>query len=135
MRVVVAVIGGFVAWSVLWLVAGVILRAVAADAINEDGTTDSAGVLSALIVASVICSLASGWIAGLVARAGRFAASAVLGVVLLAVGILVQLQMWDALPLWYHLLFLVLLVPATMGGALIAPGGAPRQTDTIDKGE
>jgi hypothetical protein len=39
----------------------------------------------------------------------------------LAFGVVVEVQYWTLLPSWYHLLFLVLIVPATLfGGYLCA---------------
>ena len=43
------------------------------------------------------------------------------GILLLATGIAVQLQYWSLLPIWYHLVFLVLLVPSTVAGGSLRP--------------
>jgi hypothetical protein len=40
-----------------------------------------------------------------------------LGLILLGVGMFVQAQYWYLMPLWYHLAFLLLLVPACMIGS------------------
>jgi len=38
---------------------------------------------------------------------------------LLIVGVIVQMGVWDKIPLWYHLTFWILLVPMTvLGGRL-----------------
>jgi hypothetical protein len=41
----------------------------------------------------------------------------VLGILLLAVGIFFQLKMWNVIPAWYNVIFLVLLIPMTLAGA------------------
>jgi hypothetical protein len=46
----------------------------------------------------------------------------VLGVVLAGVGAFVQSRVWKLMPLWYHLSFLLLLVPVTLAGAWIHLG-------------
>ena len=51
------------------------------------------------------------------------ATSAVLGLLLLVVGVGVQAAMWNLMPLWYHLPFLALLLPATLAGAALARRG------------
>jgi TRAP-type C4-dicarboxylate transport system permease small subunit len=44
----------------------------------------------------------------------------ILGILLLAFGILVQVVAWNYMPIWYHLIFLALLIPMTMiGGKLL----------------
>ena len=40
----------------------------------------------------------------------------ILGILLLIVGVLVQAMVWNLLPIWYHLIFLILLIPATIAG-------------------
>jgi hypothetical protein len=41
----------------------------------------------------------------------------ILSVLLIVVGVFVQAQLWRLLPAWYHLSFLILLLPATLAGA------------------
>jgi hypothetical protein len=43
-----------------------------------------------------------------------------LAAVLLLVGIFVEIQYWNVMPVWYHLIFLAVLVPATLWGGRIA---------------
>ena len=64
---------------------------------------------------SVIFSVASGYIAAVLAKENS-RAPMILGIILLLVGIGVQASVWSLLPVWYHLIFLILLVPATIFG-------------------
>ena len=73
-----------------------------------------------VLILSMIYSVVSGWAAARIARERAFASSVALGVLLLVVGIGVQMQYWDVMPLWYHLLFLVALVPAVLLGYRLA---------------
>ncbi|MGD2109159.1 MAG: hypothetical protein PVI86_07180 [Phycisphaerae bacterium] len=129
LRSIVSIVAGFVVWSVLWLVAGQVALGVAPAAFGENGATSHGGVLGGLLVASVICSLIGGLTVALIVRRSVTGHAVVLGVVLLAVGVAVQAQSWDAMPVWYHLLFLVLLLPLTVVGAQLRPAvmsaGAP----------
>ena len=110
-RIVLAVIAGFALWSVLWLVVNASSAALARDAFNEDGTTDSATVLLVVLILSVACSVGSGVLTAAIARTPSLRPAWVLGGLLLAVGVLVQIQYWETMPLWYHIPFLALLVP------------------------
>jgi hypothetical protein len=52
-------------------------------------------------------------------------ASLWLGLILLGVGMFVQAQYRYLMPLWYHLLFLLLLVPACMIGGQLRRARSP----------
>ncbi len=123
-RVVLAVVAGFVVWSVMWIGLGAVMPALSQESFNEQGVPTQAGVLVALLVGSVVCSVASGWTAARIAPQQARPAAIALGIVLLAVGIAVQASLWDAMPLWFHLPFLALLVPATLLGAKLRSPGA-----------
>jgi len=119
-RIILAVVAGFVFWSALWLVAGVVVYAVVPDAYDEDGgATFTAGVLLVYIVVALMISLIAGWLAALIGRDAGHKSAMVLALVLLAVGLAVEISTWADAPVWYHLVFLGLLVPATMGGAAL----------------
>jgi hypothetical protein len=60
------------------------------------------------------------WLAG----AGEGHAIA-LGAALLAIGILVQSQYWQLLPVWYHVIFLAGLLPVSLLGARLRAGRTP----------
>ena len=116
-RIVLAVIAGFALWSVLWLVVNASSAALAPGAFNEDGTTDSATVLLVVLILSIACSVGSGVLTAAIARTPSLGPAWVLGGLLLAVGVFFQVQYWDAMPLWYHIPFLALLIPGTLIGA------------------
>ena len=99
-RAILAVAAGFVLWSVLWLTVNAGLAAAMPDAFRPDGTTDSTGILLAILGLSIVCSIASGYATALVARQNGVVRATALGVVLLAVGIAVQAGSWELLPVW-----------------------------------
>lgn len=123
LRAIGAVIGGFVVWSILWLVVGAALKSAAPAAFDEDGMTSDTTVLGAALAASVVASLLSGFSVALIDRRSTRGAAMGLGVLLLAVGIAVQASVWSKMPLWYHLSFLTLLIPATLLGANLGTPG------------
>ena len=118
-----AVIAGFMVWTVVFLGGNQLFFVLFRGRYREDMSTDDGLVLLATLLLSVLASVAAGWVAVAIAKTKPRQHAAVLGLVLLAVGIWVQLMSWDALPLWYNLCFLVLLLPATiLGGRLRSAG-------------
>jgi MFS family permease len=115
MRLVLAVIAGFALWSVLWVGAHQGAVSVAPQLYDSAGIPTSPAIYAAYLAFSVVCSLLAGRIARVVAARGSFAVL-VLALVLLAVGVAVQASAWSQQPLWYHLAFLALLVPACLIG-------------------
>lgn len=131
-RVILGVIAGFVAWSIVWIGSDQLLinsmgwyaqhqmdfqRAV----VNKTAFEPMTLVLVMNIVRSVITSIIGGYIAALVAgESGR--STFWLGLVLLLFGVMVEAVAWNYLPVWYHLVFLALLIPMTViGGKLRRP--------------
>jgi len=130
LRIVLGVIAGFIAWLIVWVGSEKILSAIwpafgvhqraFEEAIKNGGQfTADAGLLLTHIVMGSIVSLVSGILAALISgensRAPLF-----LGFLLLAMGLLKAYMSWQYVPIWYHLVFTVLLLPmAILGGKLI----------------
>lgn len=64
---------------------------------------------------SVICSFIAGFTTALIARE-NVKSTLILGILLFIVGLLVSISFWNYFPLWYHILFLSLLIPVTILG-------------------
>lgn len=130
LRVILGVIVGFIVWSILWVGIGAVLSLISPDGygkiLNEFNSAVASHTPYALdwkiviwlLVQSVIVSLISGYTAALVARE-NFKSTLLLGILLLLFGIFIQALHWQYLPLWYHIPFLLLLIPVTfLGGKL-----------------
>lgn len=117
LRSIVAVVVGFLLWTVLWLGSNSILTIVTPDSFNEDGSTDRVGIFILLLILSALFSVIAGYTTAWIARINGMRSALILGIILLLVGIFVQIQFWDLFPIWYNLIFLVLLLPATLLGA------------------
>lgn len=74
------------------------------------------GYLLMALGASILCSLFAGYCSAHTAGTSASKVGLGAGLLILAVGIFVEIQYWDQLPLWYHLTFLVMLLPATIFG-------------------
>jgi hypothetical protein len=117
LRKILGVIAGYSAWSVLWFVSTSTAAAVSSGSFGDDGST-STGMLLVFLALSVVFSLFAGWLATMIGGRGRGPAVWT-GVLLLATGIPVQFGYWSVIPLWYHLPFLALLLPAAyLGGSI-----------------
>ncbi|HRJ87254.1 MAG TPA: hypothetical protein PLN05_10635 [Pyrinomonadaceae bacterium] len=129
-KIILAVIGGFIAWSILWIGSDQVLQSVSPDwygahqigfekaMFNKSEFSPDSTILLMHIVRSVIFSIIAGYLAALIA--GENARSPmILGILLLLFGVMVQLMAWNYLPIWYHAIFLLLLVPmSVVGGKL-----------------
>ena len=130
LKIVLGVIAGFVAWSIVWVGSDQVLMTVspmwygdhqlrfALAMANQEPFDADTTILAMHIVRSIIISIMSGFLAAFVAGENRRTPFA-LGVLLLLFGLMVEVMVWSYLPVWYHLIFLALLIPMTMlGGKL-----------------
>lgn len=124
-RSIIAVVVGFVLWSALWVGVNSTLFAQTSQAAARGEPVLHIRTLLGMLALSVICSLVSGAAAGRIS--GRTHPVMILAGLLLLVGIGVEASAWNLLPVWYHVLFLGLLIPVTViAGRLERFGAAPR---------
>jgi hypothetical protein len=125
-RIIFGVLVGFLAWAIGWFGIERFLSAVwpafgthqAAfqHAIEHGGEfTAQAPMLVTHVVVGSIVSLISGFLAALVAGENK-RAPLILGLLLLAVGLLKAAMSWQYVPIWYHVLFTAALLPMTIVG-------------------
>jgi hypothetical protein len=126
-RIILGVIVGFAAWSIIWVGSDALMQSFSSSwwgaqkdamelavANNESYRTDT--LISVLdLFRSVIASIMAGFLAAVVANENR-RTPLILGVILLAVGIAVQIHLWNVYPVWFHPVFWILLIPATVLG-------------------
>lgn len=117
LRSISAVVTGFILWTVLWLGSNSLLSVITPGSYNEDGSTDSQLLMLLILVISVLLSLLAGYVTARIVGTSTSGPIWALGIVLLAVGLFVQISFWALFPLWYHILFLGLLIPAVLAGS------------------
>lgn len=124
-RMIGAVVAGAVVWAALWLGMNAVLPSMLPDAVVPGQPLGDVAVLLFLIAYSVALSVLAGYTAAAVARS--MTAVKVLAGLQLLLGVVAEAASWELLPIWYHLVFLALIVPATLlGGSLrIRPEPAP----------
>jgi hypothetical protein len=111
------VVAGYLVWTALWLVGNAVFFQSASDVIAAGQPFTAVGPLVALIGLSVACSIGAGRLAAAVAKARGRIAVITLAALLLVTGVIVQRSVWALMPAWYHLLFLGLIVPASLLGS------------------
>jgi hypothetical protein len=131
LRIFLGVIAGFIAWLIVWVGSEKILSAVwpafgvhqaAFQAAIENGgefTADSRMLLTHIVVGSIV-SVLSGFLAALVAG-GNSRAPLIVGLLLLAMGLLKAVMSWQYVPVWYHLIFTAVLLPMAILGSKLYP--------------
>lgn len=131
LRIVLGVIGGFIAWLFVWVGVEKVLSAIwpafgvhqaAFQAAIEDGGqfTANSTMLVVHIVLGSIVSVISGALASLIAGENS-KAPLIVGFLLLLMGIAKAVMSWQYVPIWYHVIFTAILVlMAILGGKLIS---------------
>jgi hypothetical protein len=129
-RIILGVVVGFIVWTVFWLGSDQVLitlfkqwygrhQLALEDAkLNEVPFTADTTVLLVNLLRGTVASLMSGFIAAFMAGENR-KTPFVLGILLVFVGLGFEAYFWNYLPVWYHAVFLLLLIPLTViGGRL-----------------
>lgn len=118
-RTIFAFVAGFVLWGVVATVLNFGLRAgFAGYAVAEPTMSYTLGMKVARLILGALASLSAGAATGLIAPSRR-SLPWVLGAVILALFIPVHIQIWAKFPVWYHLAFLLTLVPLVALGATL----------------
>ncbi len=128
LRMIFGVLAGFIVWSILWIGSDQLLAVISPDRYGAHQNAFQAAIetgqhfaadpvlLVSHIVRAILITAIAGFVTAAVAGENRRSAL-ILGIVLLIFGVAVQLSVWSYLPLWYHLIFLALLLPMSVLGA------------------
>lgn len=111
-RKIAGVIAGYALWTVMWLGGNALFFSEAARQVEALEPYTAPGPLLAVVLLSVVCSVAAGLVCAWIAHSRG--ALIVLGLLLLLTGIGVQASVWQLMPIWYHLTFLTLLIPVVL---------------------
>ena len=118
-RVTLAVIAGAAVWAVLWNAGTLGAQAALPEILPAGQPIVHVGALAGLIAYSVVLSMLAGYTT--VAAAGRHPQPAlkILAGLQMLLGLSFEIAFWSMTPVWYHLVFLALVIPATLyGGSL-----------------
>ena len=123
-RAIGGVVAAFVLWTVLWLGFGAAAQAALPGIIDPEQPITHTGVLLGYVTYSVIISIVAGFVCAAIRKESPLKTVWVFAVVLLATGIVIEVSYWELTPVWYHLVFLALLLPATVWGGMLKAGPA-----------
>jgi hypothetical protein len=126
-RIILGVIVGFIAWSIIWVGGDEGIAMIAPHwygahklafekaVFNKEPFDANFAILVLKLVHSIVASVLAGYLASFVANESK-RTTLILGVLLLAVGVYFESTYWQQIPIWYHLVFLILLIPMTIAG-------------------
>ena len=124
-RSIVAVVVAWVLWSALWLggsaAAGAMFPGILGG--GRAQTLAHSGALIGFIVWSVLASVIAGYVCAFLMKESPMRTVWSLGLIQLVVGTAIEVSGWALTPAWYHIVFLALLVPATVWGGKLRTGG------------
>jgi uncharacterized membrane protein YeiB len=119
LKTVLGVVAGLVAWTAIVIALDGIVRSLwPAYAGVAAALTFTLPMLCARLSISAVATLTAGLIAAFIAPRSLLA-KLMPGVLLLVTFIPVHIGLWDKFPVWYHLAFLLSLVPLTFIGGTI----------------
>ena len=121
-RSILACLAGLLTWLVVVSLINRLLRLSLPDYHAAEHTLQfTLGMKWARLVMAIVTSLAAGAVTGWISQPSRWAPW-VVGVVVLAMFLPAHIAIWSRFPVWYHLTFLLTIVPAVLIGALLASG-------------
>ena len=117
-KALLAVVAGLVVWIAVVTVTGLIMRSSwPAYARVADAMTFTLPMMLARLSIGALATLAAGWVTAAIAPQPMLV-RLMPGLILLAAFIPQHIALWNIFPVWYHLTFLLSLVPLTyLGGA------------------
>ena len=118
-KAVLGVVAGLLVWVACLMVAGSIMRATWPAYVRvADAMTFTLPMMLARLAIAAVATLAAGWTTTVIAPRSLLV-RLMPGLILLVVFIPQHIMLWNRFPVWYHLTFLLSLVPLTyLGGAV-----------------
>ena len=118
-RSVFACIAGLLTWIIVVTVINRVLRfALPGYTAAEHTLAFTLSMKWARLLMAIATSLAAGAVTGWVSPRGRWAPW-IVGSIVLAMFLPAHISIWNRFPVWYHLSFLLTIVPAVLAGALL----------------
>jgi hypothetical protein len=117
LRSLLSVIAGILAWTALWLGTNGMLAGPFPEYWGEGARIEQPLVLLLIIGYSVVFSVLAGWLTARLAGRAEARHALALGLVQVALGLAVTVAFYDTAPLWYHVVFVALLMPGNVLGA------------------
>ena len=121
---ILGVVAGLLAFVAVVTVAGIIMRGAWPDyARVADAMTFTLPMMIARLTIGALATIAAGLVTAVIARRSTLVRLAP-GLLLLVAFIPQHIMLWEKFPVWYHLTFLLSLVPLTYLGGMTVNRGA-----------
>jgi hypothetical protein len=118
-KAVLGVIAGLAAWMACIVVAGLIMRATwPAYVVVAEAMTFTLPMMLARLAIGAVATITAGWVTAAIAPRSMLV-RLMPGLILLVLFIPQHIILWNRFPVWYHLFFLLSLLPLTYLGAAI----------------
>ncbi len=118
-RIAGAVAVGAAVWAILWNLGNRAALGTFPDVLVPDEPLRHPGFLTAYIAYGALLSVLAGRATAAVGAVDATLAVRVLAGLQLSLGVVAEASYWSLMPVWYHLVFLASIVPATLlGGRL-----------------
>lgn len=118
-RSILACLAGLLTWVVVVTVIDRLLRLSLPDYTAAEHTLQfTLGMKWARLLMAIVTSLTAGAVTGWVSQSSR-SAPWIVGSVVFAMFLPLHIAIWSKFPAWYHLTFLLTIIPAVVAGALL----------------
>ena len=118
-RSILACLAGLLTWIVVVTVINRVLRLSLPNYIAAEQTLQfTLGMKWARLLMAIVTSLVAGAVTRWISPSSRWA-PLIVGSVMLAMFVPVHIAVWSEFPVWYHLAFLLPIIPAVLMGALL----------------
>ena len=119
-RSILACLAGLLTWMIVVTVINRVLRVSLPDyTAAEKSLQFTLGMKWARLVMAIVTSVVAGVVTAWISRSSRWA-PLIVGSVVLAMFLPVHIAIWSKFPVWYHLTFLLTIIPAVLVGALLS---------------
>ena len=120
-RSILACLAGLLTWIVVVTVVNGGLRLSLPNYTGAEQTLQfTLGMKWVRLLMAIVTSVVAGAVTGWIPRSSRWA-PLIVGSVVLAMFVPVHIAIWSKFPAWYHLTFLLTIIPAVLVGALLPP--------------
>jgi hypothetical protein len=120
-RSIVACIAGLLAWLVVVTIINRLLRLSLQNYTAAEHTLQfTLGMKWARLAMAIVTSIVAGAVTGRISRPSRWAAL-IVGSLVFLMFLPAHIALWNRFPVWYHLTFLLTIIPAVLAGALLVP--------------
>jgi hypothetical protein len=120
-RSILACLAGLLIWIVVVTLINRVLRLSLPNYTAAEQTLQfTLGMKWARLLMAIVTSVAAGAVTGWISRSSRWA-PLIVGSVVLAMFVPLHVAIWSKFPAWYHLTFLLTIIPAVLVGALLPP--------------